>query len=97
MNIFTDYEGTLNAMAEMEGQGWRELTTTESRPESVKGALAFIEEAKKMQGESPTVVVYGNYGFHRYFIKGDGEVLYSRMHGLEEDAEQATRLGFTIN
>lgn len=48
--------------------------------------------------ESPErgVVVYGFGGCHRFYVREDGVVDYSRSHSGAEAAEQAAALGFRI-
>ena len=39
--------------------------------------------------------IYGQGGWNRYHVKGDGSVIFSKMHS-EEEAQKAQELGFLV-
>ena len=40
--------------------------------------------------------IYGQGGWNRYHVKGDGSVIFSKMHSEEEEAQKAQELGFLV-
>jgi hypothetical protein len=40
-------------------------------------------------------VLYGNGGYHRYQVRGDGEILFIRHSGLPDDDIKAAKAGFS--
>jgi len=40
--------------------------------------------------------IYGAGGYNRYFVRGNGEAIFSRSHALREDVKKAEALGFEI-
>lgn len=104
MNLFTNYDATMRALIEMEGEEW--FSTQEqtwrgihvippNMDYSIQGAM---RRAKDINPERHTgsVVLYGASGTHRYYVQRNGEVQYSASHG-EASAKKAHRLGFVIH
>ena len=124
MNLITNYDDTLLAMAELEGPGWLEGALRDTDEQSVNFALKQIErvnreiaeytkdleteiypeevaflkrEIKHLQESTVSnVTIYGAGGDHRYFVKADGEVVYSAGHSTRADVQNAKDLGFSL-
>jgi len=91
MNLSTNYGHVVKMLMEMEGEDWfKHQKTWEEN--SIDGAL---EAAKKGGGYSGGVI-YGFGGWHRFFVRPNGDVVYSSSHG-SSDVEKAKRLGFKID
>jgi hypothetical protein len=41
--------------------------------------------------------IYGFGGFNRYFVRGDGRVVFSTYHATESKAQDAQDVGFDLN
>jgi hypothetical protein len=41
-------------------------------------------------------VIYGEGGYHRYVVRDDGEVCFSRSHAREPSTAMAVKLGFRL-
>jgi hypothetical protein len=95
MNIKTNPEGVKSAFRIFENEdiekshGWKdwihflELENSDL-PESV------LEEMR----EGVVATIYGQGGWHRYYILGNGDVVFSRNHAMEEDLEKVEKAGF---
>ena len=44
----------------------------------------------------PGTSIYGNAGFHRYYVRFNGDVVFSAFHAQEKRTAQAEMLGFEI-
>ncbi len=101
MNLLTNYDATIKALIEMEGEEWFALQEKEregQRPDldrSIQGALLI---ASKLHPEfsNGRAVLNGAGGTHRYYVKRNGEVEYSATHG-PDDVRKAKKLGFVLN
>ena len=40
--------------------------------------------------------IYGQGGWHRYYIKGNGGVGFSRGHAMDEGIQSAQKAGFSL-
>lgn len=40
--------------------------------------------------------IYGSGGWHRYFVRGTGDVIFSGMHASPENRKKAKELGFEV-
>ena len=107
-NLLTNYEETIRAMAEVEGEAWfnkdqnskKTDYTTRGAIEHLKRLAAFDEELRsegKEPEESGNAVysVYGNGGWNRWMIMRNGEVKFSRFHNPQR-AGEAEAKGFEI-
>lgn len=56
----------------------------------------FPEEYMKEMQEDIVASIYGQGGGHRYHIMGNGDVIFSEMHALDEGKDRANKLGFTM-
>jgi hypothetical protein len=90
MNLLTNYEATVRTLVEMEGKEWFEHQKTWGE-NSIDGAL----ETSRGGGDYSSGIIYGFGGWHRYFIRSNGNVVYSSSHG-RSGVEKARSLGFEI-
>jgi len=90
MNLLTNYDHVVKMLVEMEGEQWFEHQKNFDKY-SIDGAL----ELAKGSGDYSNGIIYGFGGWHRYFIHGNGDVIYSSSHG-RSGVEQAKKLGFKI-
>ena len=112
INLSKDYDNALLVMAEIEGEGWLEGQLTDPSPNvSAKAALEQVQRRQRefrewksdYPGDKPpdlndTVgdAIYGAGGFNRYFVRGNGEIIFSRSHSTAEDLAKAKKLGFEV-
>lgn len=125
MNLLSNYDNTLLAMADIEGESWlnKQLSSTEDSPFTVLQILkhlrvrveeieenkkdleietdpeeiAFLEKnIKTWTNEIVGDAIYGKDGINRWFVRGNGEVVFSKMHSSPEDCKKAEELGFEI-
>jgi hypothetical protein len=45
---------------------------------------------------STEIVINGHGGFHRYYVRGDGEVVFSEFHSWANAQEKALAAGFKL-
>ncbi len=104
-NLISNFDQTLEAMGYIEGAGWlerqRDILTNQkevSLPTSVAGAQKFLEErAEDEESFGPdSYCVYGQGGFHRYWVMSDGEVIFDSYYAQGQEIEKAKRVGFKI-
>lgn len=107
LNLLTNFEETLQAMAEIEGHGWLEMQKREApHGQNINGAL---EQLKKWPDEASNpelkdtilIVVNGSGGGLRWGVTHSGEVKFSGFHVAsgsqgQEQLEKAKALGFNI-
>jgi len=107
-NLLTNYEETIRALAEVEGEAWFNgdqkkkniENTTRGALEHLKRLAALDEELRSEGGEpeeseNAIYSVYGDGGWNRWMIMRNGEVRFSRFHNPEKSGEVETR-GFKI-
>ena len=46
--------------------------------------------------DSTQIVIYGEGGWTRYYVRGDGSVVFSERHSAPKSLERAKAAGFTI-
>ena len=95
----------------MEGERWRKLASDAKNEYGFRYALntwiAYVEEAEtfdpeyakterfKMEGIG--VVIYGEGGWNRYYVRGSGEIVFSKHHSSsQEKVDKAKEIGFGI-
>ena len=95
LNILTNYEGTLEAMAKIEGQYWKEGQKSTGSGYTLADALKSMQ---KFTDREPDHIFefYGDGGINRWFLRGDGSVELSAQHASEEDIVKAKLLGFKM-
>ena len=91
LNLLTNYEETVQAIAEIEGNGWRKMSEESPGEYSLGGILHHLKTSE-WEG---AYTLYGNGGWNRYYVSPDGTVRFSKAHG-KKDAEHARELGFEI-
>ncbi len=93
LNLNTNYKLVFDRMKALEGETWaekqQEQRGSDAPLDSFFGALYALREGKKVEG------IYGAGGVHRFFVKDNGDVVYSRSHGSAK-VEQALALGFIV-
>ena len=106
-NLLTNYEETLQAMAEIQGVAWLESQMREAPADlNVKGALAQLKMVAA-NGISPELndgiltTIYGAGGGLRWGVTFSGEVKFSGFHIAsgsqgQDQLEKAKALGFKI-
>ncbi len=102
-NLLTNFEETINAMAEVEGQDW--LLADQNDPDQSRCIGGAVEYLHKLHSEgltdeylreNPVVTdIYGVGGYSRWFIMLNGEVRFSQHHHPEK-AKKAEALGFKL-
>jgi len=99
-NLLTNYEETIRAMAEVEGESWWNGDQKSKKMDyTTRGAVEHLKKLaeRKTEVEKDVVVfsVYGTGGVSRWMIMSDGEVRFSRFHDPEK-AKEAEKKGFKI-
>lgn len=102
MNLRKDPEGTIRALAAVEGERWLER----QRTGDFKGCSVFdaIEELGRVPGDGPhagewsiDTVIYGMDGWNRYRVRMDGEVQFIEAQAWGRAAvARAKHVGFEI-
>ncbi len=99
-NLISNFEETVLAIAELEGEYWLKMSKKAEGEGSVKEALEYL---RNNQGEdAPPISIYGGGGINRWMVKVDGSVEFSKHHatrGGQNDAgdiKKAQELGFKI-
>jgi hypothetical protein len=107
-NLLTNYEETVRAMAEIEGEAW--LSGDQESKKTDLTTRGAIEHLKRLAGvdaefradgiepeeyDSAVYSVYGNGGWSRWMIMRDGEVRFSKFHDPDK-AKKAEAVGFRI-
>lgn len=91
-------QDSLEKMAQVEGESWKVFTSTFNQADISAPRFCNILERfksrKKWHADSCVGTIYGDGGWNRWHVYGDGEVVFSLHHGRKEDAEKAASLGF---
>ena len=58
--------------------------------------IKMFEDDFKDETLTIGVSIYGSGGINRYFVKKNGDILFSRMHGDKKTTQNAQDLGFEI-
>jgi hypothetical protein len=110
MSINIQDSDAFDRISQIEGVSWA-LVQADSPPcdnnwkgvrkqwrQEVAEEKAFGEEAAfaRFEGKPCTSSLYGAGGFHRYFILGSGEIVFSRYHAGEKATKKAEAVGFRI-
>jgi hypothetical protein len=103
LNVLTDPDDTLLAMAELEGDSWLWSQLYDSDRSEVRfyRALAWLRKVlADADGEDRSdvfAVVYGDGGINRYYLYGNATIVFSRGHAMSHRAaERAAQLGFVV-
>ena len=97
LNWITDPDGVMVAMVLMEGEYWGEQQ--DGSEFTLPHAIASLKE---LPGSPSNYfeTVYGDGGGHRYFLRGDGRVDFSKGHACpvftDKVIRHATSFGFHI-
>jgi len=62
----------------------------------VNEVKALSPEERAWQMESWSTVIYGCGGWHRYYLRLDGKVYFSKRHSNNQGIADATALGFNL-
>lgn len=103
-NLRTDFEATMQAMAEVERGGWlrSNIRVAENWEDASEGdRSASLEGARRWlatvdPSEDRWHVVYGDGGVNRWYVHADGRVRFSKFHAIPEGLRRAEALGFWI-
>ncbi len=91
MNLKDAPEAVKQAMTQMGDYG-PGCSTRARDPHSLDQAIAFL---KNPPSTGEMFEIYGHGGMNRYYVRPDGNVLFSTYHGTVK-TEQARILGFDI-
>ncbi|MNR71695.1 hypothetical protein D3C71_23280 [compost metagenome] len=103
-----DDANCLALLAQMEGPAWVRLQQARpERPYSFLYLLAAWTASQEAQHravgaeardflEHGEPVIYGEGGYHRYVLRTDGELVFSRSHAREVNVARAQALGFAL-
>lgn len=111
--VFITDKNALDLMAQIEGDWWKkeqEFKKTSKRDDygfygNLKEYLNFLtrlkdaedEEERKWIQDMYGQVIYGVGGYNRYFVRGDGRLIFSKSHSIsDEKTKLAESLGFDI-
>jgi len=97
INLLTDADRAIEALAEVEGEDWT-LWSMDQEQSSVSIAAAFRwlwDLPDDGDLDSALFTIYGPGGIHRYFVNADGEVFYGLMYG-PSSREEARLAGFEM-
>jgi hypothetical protein len=92
------------SFAQVEGIEKAQRSVSENNPYSLLGAYTRLEELGNepdltgfYHPEDVVAEVYGDGGINRYFVRRNGEILFSRSHAISPKAiQKAIAAGFTI-
>lgn len=103
----------INVMALVEGDHWKQyqLEHPECISGFLRFKQAYEEMIKKLSpdelkyrreigygvGIEGNSAIYGDGGFHRYFVRSDGNIVFSKSHSFGERITKARDAGFTIS
>lgn len=101
-NLLANYDETVAAMSEVEGEGWL-YQNGKSDENNTTGALEHLKKLADrgmLSGEEEEVVyqIYGSGGSTRWNVMGNGEIRFSKTHSwiTPEKTRKAEGLGFKI-
>ncbi len=91
-NILTHYQETLDAMAEIEGEGWKKRQETTRSGHCLLDALDALQSFLAKNPSEKALKfwdfqVYGSGGGNRYLVRSDGSVEFSAGHAVELASE----------
>ena len=105
INLFNTDAHTLKQVFDaMAGQGFYDYSINDDGYYSIGGFYKWVEQLMDDYGEEgmdeedmrfTNFTVYGNGGWHRYFVNVRGDVDYSLHHG-RGDADKAASFGFKV-
>lgn len=97
-NLLNSYEATVEAMAEIEGDAWKNWQE-QGGGYTTKGAVEWLKKLgpsdESEENSNAVYTVYGAGGANRWPILRDGTVCFSFHHG-QQDVSKAEALGFKI-
>jgi hypothetical protein len=101
-NLLTNYDGTVAAIAEVEGEGWL-YQNGKSDGNNTTGAVEHLKKLVDhgmLPGEEDEIVyqIYGGGGSTRWNVMGNGEIRFSKTHSwiTPEKTRKSEELGFKI-
>jgi hypothetical protein len=97
MNVITNPEGVKRAFRELEHQemdeseGWKDwLNFLNLKDQGISEDII----AEMSEGVVASIYVQG--GWHRYLILGNGDVMFSEMHAMDDGIQNAQKAGFQV-
>ncbi len=98
MNLKTNPEATIRAMAEVEGPEWFSVQDAMEKGVSSEGEYATsLPNAIERLDTGAVSMVYGKGGVNRWYVGADGGVSFSESHAESpEYIERARERGFVI-
>jgi hypothetical protein len=91
--LTTDESKVQNAFDEVEGEGWFDESMNDQHDLSL-GPVKKRVENKNVGPQGANV--YGKGGIHRYWVRRDGRIDFSKYHADEEAINKAKNVGFHI-
>jgi len=109
LNVLEDPDGVLEVLTQIEGESWARRSVAEDSEYSWGGILQRLEEALEeslpyrdeedyweLMRDSYVWVLYGDGGYARYRITGDGDISLDAGSTRPERAEKAKSLGMKL-
>lgn len=96
-NLLTNYEETVDAIAEIEGQSWKEGQNRDGKTtlSALKKLQSLVPDPDRDLGMD-VFTIYGMGGFNRYFVYPDGRIAFSDYQARRGDSDKARALGFKV-
>jgi hypothetical protein len=100
LNWYTDPDRVMDAMVLMEGECWgaQQDGSEFTLPHAI--AQLMTQQSRGIAWQDGAETVYGDGGCHRYFLRGDGRVDFSRGRACpvftDKVIRHATSFGFYI-
>ena len=96
LNWYTDPDRVMATMVSLEGEDWGEQQD-HGGVNSLPHAIAQMMQPSRFAWQDDAETVYGLGGGHKYYLRGDGRVDFSRNHACCRSHLQAAKeLGFHI-
>lgn len=86
----------LSKIREIEGQQWDNLTDVNTRMPALKAYDDWKNTNDDPEQMNTGIVIYGDGGYNRYYVRGNGEVVLSYKHASSRSLDDAARAGFAI-
>lgn len=99
VNLLSDFDGALKAIAEVEGAGWLDwIREMRENPSASKENLPWFVLEKLQSGSERTYSINGMGASNRYKVEPDGSIGISALHANNDPQilERARQAGFKI-
>ena len=101
MAIFINDPDAFEKIKQIEGPNYQDKGDAYSFSTYLQAWLAYYRPYPEYVSDTLVQVdggdgaIYGTEGYHRYFVKGDGEIIFSSSHARPEMIEKAEGIGFS--